>query len=364
MANIKIAERLKPFSHIPGTACILPGSGYQVQIFPTLLRFHDLASSPKLLTEIQFDLQGPLQDFTVQNDLEKGELRIWGNAPAGFVRYSINSHKSGKGLRVHFEKTPVDGIHLIHENSAHKFFPNDSLTLFHAPFNGDEIFRPLSIDRLSLGNHKSQDWEQILRRRDLSEIFPVWQRLGQLIPTPKKQDEGAYALLHACREGMRLNQPEKLYQLWINLFMAGFHSLLAPRVWDDQFQGLITEQPKDMPWISPLGLLTEGANLIRELFIHSNHATINILPSLIPEFHAGRLIEVSLEGAKISLEWSKKTIRRLEFIPEIDQEWIFHFKHVKECRIRRNKSEKGGLVESGHPVILEKNSHYFFDNFK
>lgn len=76
--HIEIAERLKPFSHFPGTSLILPGSAYQVQIFPCLIRiFHLRETFPVLITELTLNLQGPLQQFTVCNDLEKGRISVW-----------------------------------------------------------------------------------------------------------------------------------------------------------------------------------------------------------------------------------------------------------------------------------------------
>jgi hypothetical protein len=364
--QIKIAERLKPYTHLPGTSCLLPGSSYQIQVFPALIRFFDLSASPQLLDEIAFDFQGPLKDFTAQNDLEKGEVRVWGECPSGFVRYSLNSCAKGGGVRLTFDKTPPGGIRVSSQTINLIAQAKESISLFDLePIEESSLYRPPSIDRLSLGNHKAQDCELIRRRLDLAEIFPIWHRLGQLVVAPAYHDEaeGTLALIQACQNGLSQGKPEHLAQLWVNLYLAGFHGMMAPRLWDDQYQGIIPNQGPMESSLSPLILLTQAACLIRQHFIQKTEAGIKILPMLPPEFHSGRLLGVQLEDAVVSLEWTKKIIRRLEAEINRDAEMIFHFRHVKRCRLRKSKGGKGVWIESGKPVLLEKNHHYFFDNF-
>lgn len=366
MKYIKIAERLKPYSHVPGTLCILVGSSYQIQVFPTRLRIFDLAhSEPKFLTELIFELHGPVEDFTIQNDLEKGELRVWGKTPMGFIRYSLKAHLNGPGLNLAFEKIPSIEINVFHDGVLKTVQAKESFSLFNLPSNMPiEFFQPVSIERLSLGNHKAQDWELVHRRLDLTEILPVWHRLGQLTPQPiyNNEIEGTFELLKECRDGLALNQPEKLVQSWTNLYRAGMQGILVPRLLDEQFQGLIHSQTKAA--VSPLGLLTESAKLIRKFFIQVRESGIEILPALPPEFHCGRLIDIPFEEGNMSFEWSKKVIRRLEVCMNQDSEITFHFKHVKHYRVRKNMNEKGLRVFSGSSIHLEKNTLYFFDNFQ
>ena len=62
--KIAIAERLKPFSHTPGVACLIPGTCWKVEAFPTLLRIGEKYDLPLPIT-------GPVADFTLELDLEK-----------------------------------------------------------------------------------------------------------------------------------------------------------------------------------------------------------------------------------------------------------------------------------------------------
>ncbi len=368
--HIKIAERLKPYSHNPGTSCIVPNTSYQVQVFPTRLRIYDLShSNPKLLTELIFELQGPLEDFTVQNDLERGEVRVWGKTTSGFIRYTLNSCMDQTGLLLNFEKTASEGIKIYQEGNLRIVQPKDSFSLFDSGLIAStELFRPPLIERLSLGNHKAQDWELVHRRLDLSEILPIWHRLGQLIPASasiyQNETEGTLALLQMCREGLSAGCPEKLVRLWINLYRASMHGIMVPRLLDDQFQGIIDSQSTFSSAVSPLVLLTESAKLIRRLFIQTNELNVLLLPALPPEFHCGRVTDARIKDGKITMEWSKKIIRRLEVCMNDDVEVSFHFRHVKQYRLRRNMNEKGCWISSGSSVHLEKNTLYFFDNFK
>lgn len=365
---IKIAEKLRPYSHIPGTSCILPGSSYQLQVFPTRLRIFDLThSEPKLLTELIFDLQGPFEDFTVQNDLERAEVRIWGKTSSGYLRYFLKSHINGIGLCINFEKTLLEGLKVYQEGNQRIIRAKESIFLFTNGLNTDvELFYPPLMERLSLGNSKAQDWELVHRRLDLREILPIWHRLGQLIPKPtyQKETDGTLQLLQECREGLGLGHPEKLVPLWTNLYRAGMQEMMVPRLVDTQFQGLIDSQSAFKSDVSPLILLKESARLIREFFLHTNESSIQLLPALPPEFHCGRLTNLQFKHGTIAMEWSKKIIRRLEVYMQRDAEVSFDFRHVKQCRLRQSMNEKGCWISSGSPVHLEKNSHYFLDNFK
>ncbi|WP_068466390.1 hypothetical protein [Candidatus Protochlamydia phocaeensis] len=365
---IKIAERLRPYSHLPGTVCLVPGSPYAVQVFPTLIRLYRLDKAElEKIGEIALDIQGPLSNFTLQSDLEKGVIRVWGESPAGFVRYYISSHSQGKALFLHLEKAPANGMGLEKDGKKEELAAKQSLDLFSfCPLIGTDFQLP-SLERLSLGSHKAQDWDLVRRRLDLKEILPVWHRLGQLlpnIPSPMPYDGGTASLLQSCAELINQQRGGESAVLWNQLFQAGFQSLLVPRLIDTDYQGFLSSMPaEDAP--SPLFLLTEGARLIRRLFIEQEKALIRILPMLPPQFPSGRLLSVQLQGGSVlDLEWTKKTIRCLSLFVPSDQQLVFHFKKVKEFRLRKGKKEAASWLKTGETLFLEKNCHYFFDNFR
>src|SRR5579872_2254383 len=164
--HIEIAERLHPFSHLPGTRCLLPKSNWQLHIFPTLVCLKD-----KDELKIILDLVGPVKNFTVEQDLEKGHVSVFGKTAEGFLRYRLM--QSEKAVEIHFEKLPNGTMHidlpsgkiLVKENQIQRICASLPCALDVPPEN------------LSLGMHRSQDWEMVSRRGDLREILPIWFRL-------------------------------------------------------------------------------------------------------------------------------------------------------------------------------------------
>lgn len=379
--RITIAERLRPYSHTPGVDCILPGSSLGLQIYPCLIRVYDLSQSHhELLTEFHLDLKGPLKDFTVLNDLEKGEVKVWGHTLKGFVRYRLVSQEEGISLALCVEKTPEGGMPISlkkglfcwHSSeqapssvSTAILQPKESLT-WRSSIGLLDPYHPPLTDRLSLGSHKAQDWDLVKRRLDLKEILPVWNRLGQLIRQPlhSKKREGTATLLEDCERAIQGGHPELIASPLLNLFQAGFRGLLVPRLQDDQYQGIVSHQTTDEE-LSPLILLTEGRVLIRQLFIQQQGQTLLCLPALPPELHCGRFIQIQVDGGAVDLEWSKKTMRRMIFYPSDNREWTFIFPPaIKSCRLRQREADKGSPYFSGQSSLFEKNSIYFFDNFE
>lgn len=363
--SIEIAERLKPFSHVPGTSTILPGLGYQVQIFPCLIRvYHLKESTPVLLEEVEMGLTGPVEQFTVCNDLEKGRVSIGGKTADGWIRYHLVSAQQTKGVRLVADRVPVGGLKLRQKGIERVLQIHDD----HDLIEESAAFTPYQLplcDRLSLGNHKAQEGELIRRRLCLAEIFPLWHRLGQLVPVEQMQNcqGGTWALLDKCRQCVQHNKPEETEQAWIHLILAGFSSLFVPRLEDAEYQGLT--QPLNACTLSPLALLSEGARLIRQLFVQQEQEKVMILPHLLPSLPYGRLLQVPLEGGGwISLEWTKKVIRRLIIYAAQDQDLLLQFRsNVRSYRLYQHTKDKGTRQECSSLLSLKKNCHYLFDNF-
>lgn len=362
--SMTIAERLRPYSHTPGTYSLLPGSFYRFQIFPCLIRVHDLTQAdPILVTEIHLALPGLMRDFTIQVDLEKGRIIVWGHTSIGFFRYHLISDANGRGWSLYAEKVPSIGLEIIADNNTWKLQSKES-ALF-----GVQTFTPYLPpvqDRLSLGNHKAQDWDLVCRRLDLKEIFPMWNRLAQLIPAlpPPSSIEGTLTLLADCQQVLLDNQSEQIVPSFEKAFKASFQGILSPRLWDDDYQGLLPIRAIQNQHLSPLSLMAEGQQLIRHLFIEQQENEITLLPHLPPEFHCGRFLRVAVKGGVLDLEWSKKVIRRLIFYASEDQEITWHFKkNIKYYRLRHSYQTKGMQLQAGDSSLFKKNCYYFLDNF-
>ena len=363
--RIQIAERLKPFSHEPGTFCILPGSSLRLQVFPAFIRVHDLqGQQPVPFAEILIDVAGPVQDFTVLQDLEHGKIIVWGHAKNGFFRYHITSDSGGKAIGIWMEKAPKEGITI---NSL-KLLPRQSMGVSLDPpeMNNGRSYVPPTTDRLSLGWHKAQDWTLMRRRMAMEEIMPLWLRLGQLItPVAKEPHAGTALLMDQCRQAIASDKTLEIIPAFQNLFLAGFEGMLSPRLTDEQHQGFGLPDLKLDGKLSPLVLLLEGARLIRSLFAKVENGRIHVLPALPPEFHCGRLLGLRFDGlGMLDMEWSKKAIRRIVFHALKDGDVSFEFQQgIKSFRLREGSRDRGHRCECSGQVQVKAGRDYYLDNF-
>lgn len=366
--QISIAERLRPFCHVPGTSTLLPGLAYHVQIFPCLIRISHLKSSkPQLLAECLINLKGPLEQFTFFNDLEKGRLTVSGKSEEGWIRYHLISALEKEGVRLLVEKAPSCGFSL-ESQGKHDLLRKGEWRDFFIQEGPFEPYHVPLCDRLSLGNHKAQDWELIKRRFDFTEILPLLHRLGQLVPSQPlpSRSEGTLTLLEECTETLSQNRPDESEKVWRRFLMGCFNDLLVPQLEDVYHQGLVSSACLSNA-LSPLVLLSEGSQMIRRLFIQQVGNQVAILPHLLPSLHCGRLLHVSLEGGGwIDFEWTKKSIRRLVFLTGTeDREYSFKFPpHIKSYRLREQDNDKGERKSTPNSLFFKKNCYYLFDNFQ
>jgi hypothetical protein len=333
--RITIAERLHPFSHTPGVRMLIPCTAIEVQVFPAALIFSDLSGPiPKTIEKLSLNVTGIVEKFTALLDLERGEVRVWGEGAAGYFRYALFAHQGSIGI--HLEKSSVS------------FTPSSLVTIVEAR----ERESGSNLARLSLGNHKAQDWDLVCRRCEMEEIFPIWHHLGQLV---NGQQEADYPPLKEC---MKQNKPEEIVAQFRTLFKLGFRGILSPTLEDHLFQGIALPAPKQG---SPLFLLQKGAELIGSLFVDQ----LKILPALPPEFHCGRLLNASCAVGKVDVEWTKKAIRQMILRSSSSAEVVFQFPSgIRSFRLRQSNSDRGQKVQVGVLIRVEPAQQYFFDNFQ
>jgi hypothetical protein len=335
MMKIKIAERFHPFSHENGTKFLLPNTSFSVQIFPTRLNFVDIEGKMESFF-LSFDFAGPLKDFTAELDLEQGLVRVFGITKKGYMRYLIFAKNDGIWLTM--EKIPEEKL------ICHRSFPPAQLSfskgeslLISLPFKNDVSTK--NEERLSLGVHKAQEWERVRRRLDFKEIFPFWLSLNYWTPLRKEEsDQGNYLLIEECRQKIEYSEKQKILESFKNLFLAAFDGVLVPRLFDTEYQGILTEKTLQNPLPSPLALLTKGARLIRSLFVQGEDNCIAILPCLPPEFHSGRMIGVQALNTILDFEWTKKSLRRLQISSIYGGDILLKLpKGIRSCRVKKGR---------------------------
>lgn len=365
--RITIADRFRPFSHVPGTFSILPASILRVQVFPSLIRLHDLSKAePQLLTEISLGVKGPVSDFTVQQDLEKGHICIWGHTASGYLRYRLAALNDGDGISLILEKAPTDMS--IKCSNGYTCVENISnrIVVSRRHHSTEKAVIP-TVERLSLGNNKAQDWILIARRIDMTEVFPLWFRLGQMIPPQKVVScDGTLELLEQCKKIINEKNAIEIVPAFRNLFLAAFDSGLSPRLSDTEHQGFRLKEISRECKASPLTILTEGAALIRSLFFNSSENELHVLPLLPPEFHCGRMIQLQSEAGVLDLEWTKKSVRRMIYKAAIDGDIRIVLKReIKRFRIRKSEQDKDMIIDAQDGVIsVEPQQVYLLDHFE
>lgn len=351
--HILIAERLKPFLHRLKGSVILPGSPFFVEIYPALILVYSLAKNEReLVSKIETSIIGPVNKFTVQLNLEKGHCQVFGEGKTGYFRYRLSSSLSGSELYLDVEKD--SGSPLLFTQVSGDL----SLRI------GKNPIEILSAERLSLGNHKAQDFLLIKKRQDLKEIFPIWLKAGGFYPPMKPlKNEGTLALLEEVENAIKNRNINDLLSPFKTLFSAAFDGLLVPSLMDLTHQGL--KLPKVLTPQSPLVLLSYGAKLIRSLFLHFEKNTLTILPALPKEFHSGRFLHLELPGVgTLDLEWSKKTVRRLILFATNSCSFDLKLsKDIKRFRLGSDNSPSE-WVKALTLIKVEKGKTYFFDRFE
>ena len=166
MIHIEIRERLRPYSHTPGATALIPGTLWVVRAFPTRLCIEDLTGVVHYELPIEISVS-PKRGFTLQQDLERQLLSVFGQGEKSFFRLQM--------------RALADGIEL-----------KRGAECWVVPLAGPRCGK--ARERLSLGNNKAQDWDLARRRWDLREILPLLFHLGQQTPGEEKVERSLEAL--------------------------------------------------------------------------------------------------------------------------------------------------------------------------
>lgn len=323
---IRIGKKLLPFSHKPGCRMLIPGTSFVVRAFPALIRIETLEG--EIIKERAYSVTPPLKQFTCRQDLERGCVTVYSESYCVHIKPDLTITQT---------KHP------------------------HLP--------PLSSqENLSFGSHKQQDFEMIRRRGDLKEILPIWFRLGSLLKLPPLETlpkEGMCSLVNRCEEAILSKKPERIAPAFYLLFLAGFEELMLPCLKDTGYQGILHDS-SPIPKLSPLYLLTEGARLIRSLFVQQQGEAISLLPALPPEFFAGRMCGVQCPPwGSLDFEWSKKQLRQVHFFARTSGKLRFLFpSDLHSFRFRQQKENKEIRVLSGNFLEIKASTHYLLDQFR
>jgi hypothetical protein len=359
---IEISQRLSPFSHKPGNFFLVPGSSLQVQVFPTKLFFTDLSVSENASFTVDVDLQGPHKDFTVEQNLEKGEISVFSHTKEGFVRYTIAAGE--KGIELFCEKVFPRGLTFHIGNEKFILFSKDSRLLELPSFEKKQSYL---AEKISLGVHKKQNWEQISQRKQLCEILPIWFSLSQTVPLQKGSDSysGTGFFLRQCEDLVAKGEKLRICDGLLQFFDGAFEGVLAPRCNEVNFLGILPKSLEKASFSSLL-LLQKSYPLLRSLFFKEEGDVFSFVPCLPPEFPAGRMTHVrTSDGDVIHFEWSKKLLRRVIWIPGRTRKVFLHTPSaIDSFRIRASLKDRGQIFQKGSSIALEEKKILYFDHFQ
>jgi hypothetical protein len=357
MKSIEINQRYCPFSHRLGVCCLLPGSSYALRFYPGKIELYQWEHSQKLAVEtFTLSVIGPVQKFTVQQDLERQQVFVSMQTQEGYLSYLIKA-KEGKPL-LELKKAPGDFLEVEHYGVKVKecFSLIDKVNV--------EPVSPVynNWERLSFGSHKSPCWEKLYERQTNNELFPYWFHLGQQYNIGGEVEvEGS--LLGECHQVVLDKDVMQVEPAFQRLFKALFHDMFLPYSHDQAFQGILTPTSQET---SPLQILTKSASLIRSQLISYEKETLYLLPCLSPEFHCGRFVNVSIKKlGKVSLQWSKKLLNRCVLDVEENKDCHLHLQSgIRSFRLRKDKKDKGVIVSVDETLSLSAGKKYILDRFE
>ncbi|MBM3207224.1 MAG: hypothetical protein FJZ57_01270 [Chlamydiae bacterium] len=355
--RILVQHPYRPFSHVAGSSCVIPYTSWKLTAYPTRVRLEDLFDQEVI--DVRFSFEGPVQEFTVQQNLEKGVVQLFGMSRKGYFRIVFELKSSG--IYLSFEKLPEGEVKITKGSESFVIQEKDQVLL-----SGKSKYDVSSLaEKLFLGSTKEQDWAMMRRRCDLAEIFPLWMKVGQMIPRSiaKNDLSGVFALLASCKQMVDTRQKNGLIPGFKNLFLAGFHSMLSPRLFDDEYQGIVIEESLGA---CPLELLSQGSDLIRSMFFQESSDSYSFLPCLPSEFACGRFVHIKAQsGDSIDFIWSKKMMRTVVLRSASSRSVFIEFpSEVKRFRLRKNLTDRGVVIDAGTAVMLEKDQVIFIDKFE
>lgn len=347
--KIDIAVRFRPFSHARVTETYLPFSSYLFKIYPAGLEVYDELDN--LIATIEMTCKSLIESFTVITDLEAGRIVVSGFSDA-YIRYELVALEKGNGFALLSKKQHKHFTSSVHSDFFQVHQEENALFLFKEQVGS--LCKPKARERLSLGCHKAEDVELIWRRGDIREIVPIWFFMSQSVLAKEIQ-------LSPLQDPIALQ--EKLF----DVAHIGFRSVFVPEVHCRRLFGF--EHPLQSPAASrsQIELLRSGFSFIKQQFIKEEGSTLHLLPVLAPQFHSGRLIDsLTVAGHRVSIEWTKKSMRRLQILPSSDDELLLRFpQEITSCIQRSSKRDKKERhLLNGEVAILHKGEPLLLDNFQ
>jgi hypothetical protein len=268
--------------------------------------------------EIPLNRTGPVREFTLQQDLEKGCVWVWGVSMEGRFRYRLEAFPG----KLRFGEAEFDVPGPVKEPST-------------------------ILERISFGSHKALNWDNVGWRGDPKEILPVLYALSQWTPIVQTSRTAMFDLMDQSDE---------------NFLRAAFYSILCPRLTDDLHLGLLPDE--EIPeGASPYALITAAGTKLRARLIQQEGRRVH-LPA--PQNLSGRMVNAGLDGiGRFDFEWRQGLVRRGVLRAEEDASLLLDLpKEIRTFRLRTALHERGKRIDASAEWSVEKERVYYLDRFE
>jgi hypothetical protein len=381
--KIQIANKFNPFSQSDKTSCLIPNTSIAINVFPTFWEIFDIDNlDPDKKICIKWLLSGPIENFTTFLDLEKDRLVISGkDQNENFFRLFVYQEfskivflcKKTTKKEISY-KIVSDKKETTSKEKILKFKKDEKIIL---DIDGKFLDQSQSngfIEKLSFGVYKKQDIDLINRRLDFEEILPFIFLLGQKVPKEKsisksktRKGNKDFPLLDNIETMIAKDDKNSLEKAFKIAYKQYFIGLFCPTLLDENHLGIIDacKKQKDTKELLTTFLVAYFYELIRKmLFVEISKKEVSILPTLATFLHHGRLLNLNSSVGNISIEWSKKLIKKVIIKSNVSRKIKMIFqKPIKQFRLRENSNSKGVIYSVGKEISLKKDKTYFLDRF-
>jgi hypothetical protein len=355
--RITIAQRFAPYTHQVGQMCLWPGQPVALCLYPAEITCYRLDQWPlQPCKTINLPVVGPVTKYAAHLDMERAALRLSGQSHNGYFCYLLQCN---------------DGA-ITYQLERMSQGEKDRLADKNVVIQSLECMPVLPKERLALGCHKAQDWMAMQRRALLAEWLPAWHWMGQwhgcnVVIDAAWQTESS--LLGALACAVQTGAAEEAAAYLKDLYAVSFNDFFVPA--ESLWRRLGALQPPTTQ-ADPLAVLRSGASLIRALFLQYSDSTLQLLPCLPQELHAGRYLDgVCGSLATVDFEWSKHCLRRLIVRPLQAGPLTLRWPHPgKLCRLRMqhaegcNAKDASSPYRNGQTIELAVGTTYYFDCFE
>jgi hypothetical protein len=327
-------EPCRPLTRRPGAWAPLPGSDWKVQLFPTQIRLLG-PQGQRLIQDLP--VQGAVRTWTAQLDLDRHEIRLWGEANSYFC---ATLRAKEQAIHLTLGRQQLQQLILV---------------------EGVESWAPTQ-ERLQFGNHSVQDVDKLGSNLPLSHVVPTWFRLGISLPRQQAQPQ-ELSLLGLLAQKVEEGNRSGVGQAILQNRRAAFQDLWAPQAVDHGFWGFgIPPTLQD-----DQHLMSAGAWLLRDMVLKTVGFQATLLPCLPKELPAGRLLRAAWpEVGSLEIEWTRGRPRQVLLTPSHAasiqlhwQEGAARLRPLKEqvpvrSEARSLRSGEKLEVVPGRPLLLDR----------